>query len=890
MDAIEQLNAALAGRYVIERHIGEGGMATVFLARDLKHDRQVALKVLKPELGAVLGVERFLSEIKVTANLQHPNLLPLFDSGAAEGLLFYVMPYVQGESLRVRLDREKQLPIDEAVRLSVAIASALDYAHRHGVIHRDLKPENILLHDGQPVIADFGIALAVSNAGGARVTQTGLSLGTPQYMSPEQASGDRAIDARSDIYSLAAVTYEMLAGEPPHSGSTAQAIIAKLMTADPQPLSSLRKSAPVHVEAAIERALAKLPADRFSTAKEFAEAMEGRGFALNLAATTSRQLAAQGRTAARHPLVIGASAVAVASLALAAYALTRGARDAGNAGDSTVRFAVELPTSMLTGGVGGGANVAVSKDGKRVAFLGATANGVAHVFVRALDAVEAKPVAGTDGAVLPFFSPDGESIGFFAEGHLWSVPIAGGTRVDIAEVTPPAGASWSPSGQIVVAIANQIIAIPSRGGAPRRVAAADTSRGEAGYVTPVALADGDQVLIAIQGRQGAGASRLGVLSLRSGKVTPLALPGLYPLGVGGGVLVYVTGTSALFGVRYDASGPRITGDPFPLGVNVLIRPQGFPDAAMSAEGTLMFQTTSLTAQVGLVDMTGQFTPVIAEPRAYAYPRYSPEGKRIALSIGTIGRSDIWVYDVPSASLSRLTSEGSSNERPEWTPDGKRVLFRSDSGVVATSAMWWRPADLSGPVSRVLPPGRDGLFEGVVTPDGKNLVYQVDNSGASQSNVAWRALSGDTVEHVISATPAVEAQPRVSPDGKWVAFATDASGAGQVVVQPFPGPGPQVQVSVAGGSEPVWGRDGKRLFYRDGQKFIAASYSASPTFTVTARAKLFDDVYAFAQSPHANYDVSPDGMKFLVVRNAEASRLVVVHNWMAEVRVQAVKKR
>lgn len=218
MQLIDRLNAALAGRYLVERLVGEGGMATVYLARDLKHDRQVALKVLKPELGAVLGVERFLAEIKVTANLQHPNLLALFDSGEAEGSLFYVMPFVEGESLRARLEREKQLPIDEAVRIAIAVASALSYAHERGVIHRDLKPENILLQAGQPVIADFGIALAVSNAGGTRVTQTGLSLGTPQYMSPEQATGDRALDARSDIYSLAAVTYEMIAGEAPHSG------------------------------------------------------------------------------------------------------------------------------------------------------------------------------------------------------------------------------------------------------------------------------------------------------------------------------------------------------------------------------------------------------------------------------------------------------------------------------------------------------------------------------------------------------------------------------------------------------------------------------------------------------------------------------------------------
>src|ERR1041385_8033451 len=215
-------------------------MATVYLARDTRHHRPVAVKVLSPELGAVLGVERFLSEIQVTANLQHPNLLPLFDSGQANGLLFYVMPYIEGESLRARLKREKQLPIDAAVQIATSVASALDYAHRHGVIHRDLKPENILLHEGQPVVADFGIALAVSNAGGSRITQTGLSLGTPQYMSPEQATGDRVIDGRTDIYSLAAMLYEMLTGDPPYAGSSAQAVIARVLTEPPRSVRTLR--------------------------------------------------------------------------------------------------------------------------------------------------------------------------------------------------------------------------------------------------------------------------------------------------------------------------------------------------------------------------------------------------------------------------------------------------------------------------------------------------------------------------------------------------------------------------------------------------------------------------------------------------------------------------
>src|SRR5688572_21050777 len=277
MDTLAQLKSSLASRYQIDREIGRGGMATVYLARDIRHARNVAVKVLNPELGAVLGSERFLSEIQVTAKLQHPHLLPLFDSGEAEGLLFYVMPYIEGESLRARLSREKQLPIDESLRLATAIASALDYAHRHGVIHRDLKPENILLHEGQPLVADFGIALAVSKAGGERITQTGISLGTPQYMSPEQATGDRPIDQRSDIYSLAAVLYEVLSGDPPHTASTAQGIIVKVLTDTPRSVRGMRPHVPPHVDAALERALEKLPADRFNSAHEFAEALNGRG-------------------------------------------------------------------------------------------------------------------------------------------------------------------------------------------------------------------------------------------------------------------------------------------------------------------------------------------------------------------------------------------------------------------------------------------------------------------------------------------------------------------------------------------------------------------------------------------------------------------------------------
>ena len=269
-----RLQVALADRYRIERELGAGGMATVYLARDLKHDRQVAVKVLRPELGAVLGAERFLAEVRITAGLDHPHILTLIDSGEADGLLYYVLPFIRGESLRDKLARDQQLGIDEALAITRQIAGALDHAHRQGVIHRDIKPENILLHEGEAMLADFGIALAVKEAGGNRLTETGLSLGTPQYMSPEQATGDRQLTARSDVYSLAAVCYEMLAGEPPVTGPNAQAMVAKLMTERPVSLRVVRDTVPEALDLAVQKALAKVPADRFASAGEFVHALE----------------------------------------------------------------------------------------------------------------------------------------------------------------------------------------------------------------------------------------------------------------------------------------------------------------------------------------------------------------------------------------------------------------------------------------------------------------------------------------------------------------------------------------------------------------------------------------------------------------------------------------
>ena len=415
----DRLTAALGRSYRIERELGAGGMATVYLAHDIKHERDVAIKVLHPDLGAALGGERFLSEIRTTARLQHPHILPLLDSGEADGLLYYVMPLVRGETLRARLERERQLPIADAVRIAREVASALDYAHRQNVIHRDIKPENILLHDGQAIVADFGIALAVQSAGGQRMTQTGLSLGTPQYMSPEQAMGERTIDARSDIYALGAITYEMLAGDAPFTGSSVQAIVAKVLTERPTALHTLRDTIPENVEQAVLTALAKLPADRFPTAAEFATALVDRSYAPVGSVTAHAASPLHGR---RRRV----------TTALIAFAGWMRSAPPGR----LRRYAVTVPEyGVLTG------NLAISPDGSQ--FTYATDEGA--LLLRDAAALAGQPIAGSDAAWSAVFSPDGRSIAFVTgfPGALKVVPLGGGNpRVLVPDSTYGRGVVW----------------------------------------------------------------------------------------------------------------------------------------------------------------------------------------------------------------------------------------------------------------------------------------------------------------------------------------------------------------------------------------------------------------------------------------------------------------
>jgi serine/threonine protein kinase/Tol biopolymer transport system component len=879
----DQLNTALAGRYAIDRLIGEGGMATVYLARDVKHNRRVALKVLKPDLGAVVGVERFLSEIQVTANLQHPNLLPLFDSGAADGLLFYVMPYVEGESLRARLQREKQLPIDEAVRLATSVASALDYAHRHGVIHRDLKPENILLHEGQPMVADFGIALAVSNAGGSRITQTGLSLGTPQYMSPEQATGDRVIDARTDIYSLGAVTYEMLTGEPPHTGTTSQQVIARVLTERPRSIRTSRSTVPEQIEISVDRALEKLPADRWPTAKEFSEALTGA----RIVTRSTSSFAASGprRLGTREIAAWTIAVSAVAGLAFGAILTNRPVTP-----PVPVEFEIELPDSLDPTPRGSAAGVALSRDGSTLVFQAALGNrGVPAVYIRRLGERDVQKIRGSDTARAPSLSPDGNELLFIGgsvgpASSLKRVSVRGGSSRTLHDSVGGAPVSWSNTDRLVFVKDSAIMVIPADGGPMTRLTALDQSRGHRRYGFPDVLPGGRAALITIWTGAGLDSASLGMVSIPEGRVTELGIRGSMPRYSGTGHLVYATSDGWLFAAPFDAKKVRVTGAAFPVVEDVRVGGGGAATYSVADNGTLAYM---LGGAVGgdrplvAVSRNGAERPLGARLILPANPRVSPDGRQIATASATVlslafPNPDVWRFDTTTKALVRVTTD-SVSWRSVWSSDGERIAYvrRNDSSAYA------KPLYSAGQATAIISSRRQ-ITDISLGPAGGYSAFKI-RFGTNNSDDIWVAHADSMDKPRPFLVEAYEEQsPVVSPDGKLLAYVTNRTGRNEVYVRPIAGAGAEVQVTSDGATEPVWAKDGSELFYRTADYLMSARLTLAPKLAVARRDSLFRDNYP-RNVELANYDVFPGGQQFVMIGEARAaalSRIIIRTNWHA----------
>jgi serine/threonine-protein kinase len=871
---ISRLSTALADRYTIERELGAGGMATVYLAHDLRHDRKVALKVLRPELAAVIGADRFLQEIRVTANLQHPHILPLFDSGEADTFLYYVMPYVEGEALRDRMDREKQLPTSEAVRIAAEAASALDYAHRRNVVHRDIKPENILLHDDRALVADFGIALALRAAGGDRLTETGLSLGTPQYMSPEQAMADRDIDGRTDIYSLGCVLYEMLAGEPPYTGATAQAIIGRLLTEEPRQLSGVRRTVPAHVDAAVHKALEKLPADRFADAADFAEALTNPESAISRQITTSTVRAEEAtRGPARPSFLIGA-ALATAAL-LTGIAIGWFARPAPAPDRLETRFYHEPDSTqqLITWCCGG--VLAASRDGRRIAYIGAERGSTPQLFVRDLDDLQARPLPGTEGARSMAFSPDGEWI-VYADRTDWKkVAVSGGAPIALAELDGlPFGSTWTDDNTIVIATneSSGLLRFSADGGLPQRLTGADSVGGTLFHSTPHHVAGTDIVLFSeVPPNFNESEMRIASVSLKTGELKVVGR-GLNPHYTRSGHLVNALAGGAVVAQPLDLNSLQTSGPLTYIAEGIFTSQTGVADFDVSESGTLVYMGGIPEPVAELVDRTGaaRSLPVQVEGALhFDNPRFSPDGRRLALSASAEGVHLVNVFDVDRGTALRLTFGGNS-EHVEWTPGGDSLIYARDYAGFSI-----RAADRSGGEQVLTPPGEDAIARFSVS---RRYVAWASDRDATGHDIVVAHRDSLAAPWPYVATPFEETAPAISPDERWLAYESDETGEVEVYVSSFPSPGGRQVVSIGGGSAPVWGRDGRTLYYTGpGGALVAAGVRTDPSFAVLDRTTLFVSDHE-NQIGSVEYDVHPDGEHFVMLRSrTSGSQLVVVLN-------------
>ncbi len=893
------LTGTRLGPYEILSAIGVGGMGEVYKARDTRLDRIVAIKVLPDHVANRSDLrERFEREARTIASLNHPHICVLHDIGRQDGIDFLVMEYLEGETLAQRLAK-RPLPLEQVFQYAIEIADALDKAHRKGVTHRDLKPGNIMITAAGTKLLDFGLAKLKPGAAAATEaatrenapTEQGRILGTLQYMAPEQVEGGD-VDPRTDIFAFGALVYEMATGKKAFEGKTSASVMAKILESEPPPMSSLQPMMPLALDRVAKKCLRKNPDERWQSVRDVMDELK---WIAESPAQAAGSTAAVGptHTAWRKRLVWAAAAlVACLVTGLAVWILKPVTPP------PVTRLAISLSPGQQLAGVPA---IALSPDGRLLAYVASPNGGVAQaqLYLRGLDSLEARPMPGTEGAFAPFFSPDGQWIGFSAGGKLKKVAVSGGAPVTLCDLPlvglgSAATASWGADNTIVLGYTARpgLWQVSAAGGALKPLTTTDPKRIGPPHAWPEFLPNGKAVLFSSSPSVTDWANaQIAVHSLQTGEERDLIQGGTSPNYAPTGHLIYAQ-AGTLMAVPFDPQRLVLTGTATPALEGVL--QSGGTRAtqySLSRSGTLVYvpgaEVPTARMRMVWVDRKGVEQPIAAPAHTYVLPRLSPDGQRVAAGIEE-GESNIWSYDLRRDTLSRLTFEGNGNVDPVWTPDGKRIVYKTNRPD-RPNVLFWQPADGSG-AAEALTSSELSKFNNVPgswSPDGQLLAFTEDTAA---SRDIWVLRLSDRKPQPFLQTPFRKTAPRFSPDGRWLAYASEESGRYEIYVQPYPGPGGKWQISAEGATEAVWNPNGRELFYRNGDKMMAVDVTTQPSFTAGKPKMLFEGRYVRTPRTFADYDVSPDGQRFLMLKATEqaqaSAQINVVLNWFEELKRRA----
>ena len=881
------------GPYQIVGKLGEGGMGEVYRARDSKLGRDVALKVI-PETFALDPdrLARFKREAQVLASLNHPHIAAIYgfeDSGETHAL---VLELVEGETLAERIARGP-IPLDEALPIARQIAEALEAAHEQGIIHRDLKPANIKVTPAGVVkVLDFGLAKldarGAFNAGPLSQASTigtreGVIAGTAPYMSPEQARGT-AVDKRTDIWAFGCVLYEMLTGRRPFAGDTVSDTIAAILRREPD-WNALPDETPAGIRRLLHKCLDKDSKRRLRDIGDARMELDD-----SLPASQGSPIPTAARDSShRRTTSWYVAAAAVLSALIAAIAAWNLKPTPATAPQSEARFMLPMPAGvgLLFGRFG--SDVAVSPDGRHVAFIGRRL-ATAQLYVRTIQGADTKVLPETEDAQQPFFSPDSRWLAFFAGGKLKKVPTTGGVPVVVCDAPGSRGGFWSENGTIVFAPQARgtgIFQVSADGGAAKQITTLDAGRGETGHRLPELLPGGETILFVAYGATYVDVAIV-AQSLKTGERRVLIEGASLPHYASTGHLLYLQPRrpGTIMAVAFDAETLKLTGTPVPVVEGVLTDRGDYAHWSVARSGMLVYAPGGFKEAehtLVFVDRKGDAAPVgTPARRPYRFPRLSPDGRRVAVTLGGI-QSTLWLYDLSGGAFNRLTFAG-NNDWAAWTPDGKSVTYASNRAE--PWRLFWKPFDGSGKEDLLLPRTTGNQQPYSWSADGKALFYS-DSTPATGQDIWVLPIDGDRRPRPIVRTPASELDARLSPDGRWLAYASDESGRYEVYVQSFSGSGGKWAISADGGREPVWAHNGRELFYRSGDKMMAAAVATQPTFQAATPRLLFQGPYEGTTTLSPDYDVTVDDQRFLMVRASEQrsppADFNVVLNWFQELK-------